>query len=72
MKDRLGKDKFQSFEVASAATRAANNRAAVRSNYGARNGQKRRRMNAKPDRLTAKVECEGMKTSHQLLILTSV
>ena len=50
MKDRIGNDKFQYFEVASAATRAANNRAAVRSNYGARNGQKRRRMNAKPDR----------------------
>ena len=43
------KDNFQSFEAASAAA-AANNRAAVRSNYGARNGHKRRRMNARPDR----------------------
>ena len=35
---------------AAAAARAAKNRAAVRSNYGARNGHKSRRMNSKNHR----------------------
>ena len=47
---RTSTTKLEGESAATAAARAAKNRAAVRSNYGARHGHKGRRMNQKNNR----------------------